>query len=130
MCMQCQLSFWPLGDNDPPTSPHGVEDGLIWQPPTALPLGNLVGEVVEGYAVHAAGARPGLHLPPSEVGEDCDPHHLWVLAQIIFDRFHLDRYAYDNVRIDQSETLFVPVVILRSGTAIHLRMDVIYSTSS
>ena len=57
------------------SSPDRVEDGLIWQPLTQLPLGNLVGEVVEGYAVHAAGARPDLHLPPREVGER-DPHHL------------------------------------------------------
>ena len=45
------------------SSPHRVKDGLIWQPLTAPPLGNLVGEVVEGYAmnVDVACARCDLH---------------------------------------------------------------------
>ena len=45
------------------SSSHRVEDGLVWQPLTAPPLGNLVGEVVEGYAmnVDVACARCDLH---------------------------------------------------------------------
>ena len=82
------------------SSPHRVKDGLIWQPLTAPPLGNLVGEVVEGYAMHATSSRPDVHLPPSDVGERPPPPPLLNLqTHSVPGRFHLDRYTYGHVGI-------------------------------